>query len=1470
MLETVNAELGKTKVELEHEKMRSANTKEKLTVAVTKGKALVQHRDSLKHLLAEKTSELEKCLVELKEKSSALEAAELSKEELARSENLVASLQETLLQRNMVLQKVEEILSETELPEEVLSLDVVERFRWLIDDKNKLKGVSFEINKVKDAVSSIHLPETVSSSNLESQVCWLIESFSQAKAELNVLQDEISTAREVAQKEIDCLTASLSAELQTKDYLQSELDDMASKFKDIVEKEHQLFLEKDRIVKILLEASGTAMDNEGVDQPSSEIPMLMERCFEKIKEQSGASLGSSHIDMELCEEVQSHLYVRDQELMLCKLLLEEEMLARTLEVKNLSDELRIVSQELVALKEEKVSVQKDLERSEEKSALLREKLSMAVKKGKGLVQDRENLKLLLDEKNSEIEKLRHELQKQESALADSRDHITSLSTDVERIPKLELDLATMKEQRDQLEQFLMESNNMLQRVIQSIEEIVLPVGSVFEEPVGKVNWIAGYIGECQDAKAQTEKELVKVKEEANTLTSNLAEAQANIKSLEDALSLAENDLSQLAEEKRKIEVVKNNVEQELQKAIAEASFHSSKSAEVYASKHSLEDALSLAENNISMLLSEKESALASRASAETELDKVKEEVVTQTSKLTEAYKTIRSLEEALSQLETNVTLLTKQNEDAQVGRTNLENELKKLQEEAESLDGKLADANVTTKSLEDALLKAENNISALEGEKRTAEEEILMLNSKLNSSIEELAGSNGSLKSRSVELTGHFNDLQVLVNDDTLLSKVKGCFEKKFDSLKDIDLILKNVRDHFVGMGLEGMQKHQVMEEDSYVTKSFSDGFIDVFNLEKDNNEVQIADVDDVSSFRKIVEALQLRDKTLAEKFEHCSSFIDKFIAALLRKLQAMRDEAFEHTETLKEKLNSLEIYKQEQKNTIAVLESDVATLLSACTDATRELQFDVKNNLLELSSLPELEKLKHSLSLGIGESGEGLPEEGQQSLDGSKYVKATDTLLLATRKVRALSKQFERTTNFAASTIVDLQNNLKEARNGYEKAIGERDLKQNRVSKLEADVDVLQKTCSELKLIVEDLKEARTSYEKAIEERDLKQNRVSKLEADIELLQNSCSELRLMLEDSRTKEDKLKEREAEVSSLQNSLMMKEQDAEDSLLSASQLKALFDKIGGIQISMDESEVGDLKPHNSSHVEKLFYIIDNVPDLQHQIKLLSSEKEELQATLASHTSEIQHLKDEVESHVRYKLDSEKMETELSAVIFTLEKLIGKLGGDSLVGDQKSSGVKGLLSVVEQQVMALFLESESSKSKAQELGAKFVGSQKIVDELSTKVKLLEDSLQGRAAQAEIIQERSIFEAPALPTGPEISEVEDAGSLGKKAIAPVPPAAHVRTMRKGSTDHLALDIDAESSRLISNEEETNEDKGHVFKSLNTSGFIPKQGKMVADRIDGIWVSGGRVLMSRPGARLGLIAYWLVVHIWLLGTIL
>lgn len=116
---------------------------------------------------------------------------------------------------------------------------------------------------------------------------------------------------------------------------------------------------------------------------------------------------------------------------------------------------------------------------------------------------------------------------------------------------------------------------------------------------------------------------------------------------------------------------------------------------------------------------------------------------------------------------------------------------------------------------------------------------------------------------------------------------------------------------------------------------------------------------------------------------------------------------------------------------------------------------------------------------------------------------------------------------------------------------------------------------------------------------------------------------------------------------------------------------------------------------------------------------------------------------------------------------------------------------------------------------------------------------------------------------------------GPIAKNtAVSSIASAAHARTLRKGSSDHLAIVVDPESQRLVNNEQADDEKgsysfpliqypyaiqgmvkhyacqkiskvliaslslvAGHVFKSLNTSGLIPRQGKMVADRLDGIW---------------------------------
>lgn len=797
LIENANAEITKLNSEIEQERTRYANTKEKLSLAVTKGKALVQQRDALKQSLSEKTSELERYRIELQEKSNSLEAAEQTKDLLGRSENFAASLQEALIQKEMILQKCEEILSKATGSEQFQSTDTIEKVKWLADEMNALNETSLQFQRVADSLSLFDFPQPVQSYGPDAQVAWLLESFNLAKEEVRILHEQIGAAKEAANNEIGQLIAFLVVEAQDKSYLQEELEDLNHKYAVLAQKEHQASMDKGRIISMLLEASKiNTHDQELVYQSQSDMTVLFKKCVENIKEESSASLESYKHQFESFEQIQSNLYIRDMELRLYGQMLTEEMSDKA-ELNRLSNHSVKVTEELRALKEEKESLEKNLEQYEDKVSLLREKLSMAVKKGKGLVQEREKLKGALDEKSAEIEKLKSDLHLQESLSNDQRLQIDKLSAEMDRIPQLEADLVAMKDQRDQLDQFLVERNNMLQKVIESLDGIVLPADLGFQDPIEKVKWISGYLSESQTANMEVEQELGRVKDEASSLANKLLEVQKTIKSLEDALSAAENKISQLLEEKNELEAAKALVEKELEKAMEEASAKTVEFENVFVDRKSIEDALSLAEKNVLVLKNEKEEALLGKDAAESELQKIKEEFFFHTNKLKMVDENIQSLEDALVQAEKNISLLTEKNNRAQVGRVDLENEINKLKGEADIQNSKLSDAFMTVKSLEDALLNSENKISNLINDKKNAEEEIVILTSKVDACMQELAGSQGSVETKVLELSTHLSHLQLLLRDEDLFSSLRKAFEEKFESLKDMDLLLKEIWDSF-------------------------------------------------------------------------------------------------------------------------------------------------------------------------------------------------------------------------------------------------------------------------------------------------------------------------------------------------------------------------------------------------------------------------------------------------------------------------------------------------------------------------------------------------------------------------------------------------------------------------------------------------------------------------------------------------
>ncbi|KAL8150102.1 LOW QUALITY PROTEIN: hypothetical protein V2J09_019910 [Rumex salicifolius] len=714
--ETTNADLQKTRAEFEQEKNRYLNTKEKLSLAVTKGKALVHQRDSLKHTLADKSIELEKCLAQLQEKSTSLQSAELINEELVKSQISTASLQDMLTQKDTLLEKLEEILLRSGLPEGLRSMDISDRIRWLVDDRKTLKDVSVKIDALVDSLFSVYLPEKGPFSNLESQLGWIKESFDQVKTKANILQDEITRIKESAQDEIDKLSSSFSVVLVENDCLKVELDRTTLKYDEVVEKEHQASSEKDEVLRMLQEVSGVKLDKE------KDTALLVQEYITKIKEGKSASMQSAQVSMEAFTSMQAYLYVRDQGLVLCEQLLEEEMQEK-LELNRVLDDLRMASKEVAVLKGERDSLRKDLERSEDKSTLIREKLSMAVKKGKGLVQEKENFKRLIDERAAEIEEMRTELQQKESTIDNCRNQITRLSAEVGSLASLEVDLVALRDQTTQTEKNLLESNKILQSLMEIIDGIVIPLGLELEHPVDKVKWLGEYLNNCEGEKEVMKQELLAVKLDAETSANKLANVNSTVCTLEDALSVAEKNISELVEEKRNLEVSKTSLEDQLCEAAKELLQKANMLTETTAAKALLETALSQAEITLSVLRKEKEESESSREAAEKDLANLNEEISGLRARLVENSNSLKLLEDSRTQLENRVTLLTKEKNAAEIATNYAENELQKMKEEADASDHKMQDELEKISLLEIALEQAESKLSIISSEKNTAESE---------------------------------------------------------------------------------------------------------------------------------------------------------------------------------------------------------------------------------------------------------------------------------------------------------------------------------------------------------------------------------------------------------------------------------------------------------------------------------------------------------------------------------------------------------------------------------------------------------------------------------------------------------------------------------------------------------------------------------------------------------------------------
>lgn len=259
------------------------------------------------------------------------------------------------------------------------------------------------------------------------------------------------------------------------------------------------------------------------------------------------------------------------------------------------------------------------------------------------------------------------------------------------------------------------------------------------------------------------------------------------------------------------------------------------------------------------------------------------------------------------------------------------------------------------------------------------------------------------------------------------------------------------------------------------ISSTFPSSLDNVLNMEMVDGEVNATDDESMLlHIGKLVERFYLKDKVVADKFNDFSKFMDESNAAMLRKLDIMKDRMItmiELIKSLKKRVKDMETDKQRQENAIDSLGSDIRILFSACADATRELELDVKNNKLESRSVQKLVNLEDNISMYSGIVG----GDEAAALVSDNCAKTAERLLFAARQSRDLSKQFQDAINKLVNSIDNIQNKLEETELTRDEVLKVRDINRDRILKLETDLEARQNLCNEMSLALENyrIKEA-------------------------------------------------------------------------------------------------------------------------------------------------------------------------------------------------------------------------------------------------------------------------------------------------------------------------------------------------------------------------------------------------------------
>lgn len=1466
--------------ELQQVEQKLLAVREKLSLAVTKGKGLVQQRDALKQLLSEKSAELELSASsykqELQLKAAALHEAEIKlkvyaeagervealESELSYIRNSANALRESFLQKDAILQKIEELLEDADLPDELQIREIIEKVEWLIEAYNQ---------KHMAAVQS-------EGQYVQSQ--GLMGPSVGAGRE----QDEISGVETALQKQ--------------------EIEELNRKYEDLLRKYRSIAEQSAMLEQSLLERNFTVQRWEevlnSIDMPSAVRSREPE---DRIEWLGRAVADGQALTIQLQREVQSSQSASDtlncalKELQEQNHLLSADLAARDIEIKKLAMDLEDVTLKWKSIckptfQENRPS---DRELSEPEPATSQE-TQRKQEASEGMQSPDQNPGL--EALTSSIQKMMEEVvqaveistmfsgtsvttslessfklvvEKCKSSILEAmelRNRLASISSDLSLAEKEREDHVLLEQQLQSLQEALVERDLDVGNLMMQIRQLTSETSSHEQE----ISRLSLQVSSLTDELAFVREELAKSQLEA-------IEAEQKLTSVREKLSMA-------VKKGKSVVQQRDSMRQSLDEKTAE--LHQIKQ-EYYAQSLAIDEAqqkvnyLTGAMEQVGRL----ESDLASSRDYATRLER----------SLQESNGTVQRFAAAIDKLSTfgaprsrdpvdKIQWLSQDLVDAQKRAAVCEQDAKKSKNAAELLVLELEEVQGRLDTLTDELMHAEKNVSILMGEKKAAEtakaEAGLRLEhamANVNSLLFELS----DVKEAKAEFERENSSLRDVVTaqmDEIRGGQVKA--EQQLKDLNDLQAKLHSLKEEQAGLLNVVANEIFRLRQDTRRVKAFAAKISREFSSLKDRStEPALLDCSDLmenytfnwqsevsrgdmEQITKNIPGIKTHSsssgKSRSEGWEQANplGFLRNQCEEMKNELHLFGDffqefmassfqDSSDVSQLLLETCNGIGSFSQiiESLQRDAGLAAEASRLEKSREFAQLEVDFKSMTERVK-KSVDELEHFKIQFSRASGRQIPWSSTSSQSFIDKSENVQSEDLQKFGTAladRLLATIKDFSRSEELRESKVeefLQLQEQLTLERMENERLC--EDLR-SQLRKAAAAIDTVDQQHMLDKLKIDELEKAHREFE-----------------ANDALLKQ------------------------ELNSVRNLVSMRNQE-EESLVQAldeaeTKNEQLFAKVEELEVAMQQKQVAfqTLEASRSKALNKLSTTLNKLDDLRRLSEGLLVEVENLHSLLESRDMQISELREEI-SNIRNEAvsmqkvidgktdDLSQFHRRILDIVAGVDVRGWEMPSDA-VFERAAVGTQELLDVLGKRMNSILQGTEGLRAQLSRKDALLQDTQKRHDELAGKVIFFQEVLQEKQAHIERLKAEKSFGIPddILVAS---TEVEEMANRGKCVVHPSPVATHVRSVRKVSTlDHLELDVDTEANKSLVDLDD--DDKGHAFKPLTSSRFVPRATRVLVDRMDGFWVAGERLLMRKPEARLGVILYWFALHIWLVVLLL